>query len=51
MIVSAPPDGSEDPLSTDAGAEQVPAAVDTVTSLHFAFTSGLGTHAPAEVDQ
>jgi hypothetical protein len=50
-MVRAPPPGSEDPLSTDAGAAQVPAAVDTVTSLHFAFTSGFGTHVPAEVDQ
>ena len=49
--MTAPPAGSEEPLSTDAGAEQVPAAVETVTSLHCAFTSGLGTHVPAELDQ
>jgi hypothetical protein len=47
----AAPVGSEEPLSTDAGAEQLFAAVGTVTFWHLARTTGLGTQVASEVDQ
>ena len=45
MRVTGPPPGSEEPAFTDAGAEQLPAAVDTITFWHLATTAGRGTQA------
>jgi len=47
----AAPVGSEEALSTDAGAEQLFAAVGTVTFWHLARTTGAGAQAACDVDQ